>query len=144
MKYYHELSKEDQERAVNKLVFMNMTKPSKTTLLRVLVKILQAESGYVNIPGYSSAAVKELKEPGSVTAFYFKGKEVLCDVVLDINPNNVIRDYPLANLLPCEVPEIQAFRLSAEELERNKKAVETLLKNGKSFMFDDRCNAYPA
>lgn len=131
MKYYSELSKEDQERALRKLMFKPVVK--HTCLLRA------------NVPVLADGQEVEYK-PASVVKIYFNtnsDNELLCDVVFDTDQSTISKGYFLDNLSPTDIEEPTTQQISAHDIETNKKALEQLLTSGKVYMFDQNCNAYP-
>lgn len=130
MRYFWELSKEDKERAINKL----MLKPRLkfTNLLRV-------------------EAATELEEnfecvryaPACVVRFYYLGSEVMVDLIFDHSQDTISKGYLLSNCMPCHLLEIEQEYVNHTSQDIARKALVALLNSSKNYLFDEKFNAYP-
>lgn len=128
MKYFKELSKEDQERALTKLV--SVKKLQFNCLLRVLA--FKQETMLNDVPELGAA---------SVVNFYYEDGELKANVVFDHTPSVITKGLVVEYFEPCDY--VAKDTRSRQEIEQAKKALEKLLTLGEHYVFDHKCNAYP-
>ncbi len=123
MKYFEELSDNDKERALTKLLTERKLKFNCLTRARVLVNSTTHENC-------------------SVVKYYFNENYLKCDIILDSEPDTIIKNVFALSLGACSTPLVVKSRTS-DDIHKSKKALVTLLTSGKHYVFDHKCNAYP-
>lgn len=131
MKYYDELSSEDKDRALRKLMFKPMVRFN--CLLRVLAL------GEVTVDSEEQLEYK----PASVARFFWYDNDMYADIVFDHDQSKMVTAQLVDNFKPCLLQEPEPQTLSYIDSDIAKKALETLLTSGKNYVFDEKCNAYP-
>lgn len=140
MKYFKELSKEDQERALTKLV--SIKKLKFNCLLRVLAPKQETPLNKIVNVNLSLKNTKKVLEKcsASVVSFYYDNGVLKANVVFDHTPNVITKGLVVNDLEPCDY--VAKDTRSRQEIEDAKKALEKLLTLGEHYVFDHKCNAY--
>lgn len=139
MKYFNELSDSDKERALTKLVMDKKLKFKCLTRAATLVSI-----GGVYKPCSTRVYAEGVKqyETCSVVKYYFKNSVLMCDVVLDKLPEDILEGIYAKELKHTDTA-VPTITRNSEDINKAKKGLITLLTTGKYYMFDHKCNAYP-
>lgn len=131
MKYFDELTLDDKERAIAKIL-----QPQRlrfNCLLRAYVVPIimdEPEAGCEVVPA----------QPASVIKFYYEENELKCDVVFDLEPNVISKGHLVDMIAECKE---ERKNENASLVGGTKDQVVKFLTGNKNFMFDNKCNTYP-
>lgn len=122
MKYFKELGKEDQERAIDKLL------RSKALKFNCLTRAYLMDN--------------HSDSPCSVIKYYWDKSKLCCDVILDSDLSTIVSGVEVNNIYENTEPYKAELR-SQEDIASATKGLRVLLESGKHYVFDNKCNAFP-
>ena len=123
MKYFRELSKEDQERALMKLVNTPKLHYAKLCRARLAGKHVTITGCYFYVDNPDTLIIEYIKD--------------------DDRETGLINSCGAYAFCMATEPEPPMPVKSHEEIQAAKDALTMLLSMGDTYMFDERCRAYP-